>query len=165
MGRWSFFRVGFYLMGVCWLQVGCHTPSLPEEKPEHHLAMVVQRGEVLYVDRVDSRMVMTVHPGSGDPKDFHSFLIGWRDSLPGTDKKKIGQMTKYFQYDMQRDWVALVKGDSVYPVFFQEKPELDGRVKEGILVFELPAGLQPDTLVYKDSFGSWGTQLLALNRQ
>jgi hypothetical protein len=47
-------------------------------------------------------------------------------------------------------------------VFFQEKPGLSEMVKEGVMVFETPSGKMPDTLIYRDSFGPWGTQILSL---
>lgn len=115
---------------------------------------------MLYVDRADNRMVMQAGPGLA--ANFSSFRIGWTDSLtadgPGREREK------YFQYQMQQDWRALVNGDTLYPAFFQEKPGLNQQLKEGVIVFESAQGVQPDTLVYRDSFGNWGTQIFVLNR-
>ncbi len=149
-------------IGICIVLPACRNPSVVVS-PKVHLAIVSEAGATLYLDRLESRSVMKEDVSSGSKTIFCSFLVGWQDSAFIMDKKKGMAREKYFQYDMQKDWVALVKGDSVYPVFFQERPGLNSQLKEGALVFEIPAGARADTLVYKDSFGVWGTRLFVLN--
>ena len=127
-----------------------------------HLVSAHQPGALLYLDRMDNRAVMQAVDTAGKT-NFCSFLVGWRDSLPATDAKKRQDRERYFQYSMQQDWVAMVDGDSLRPVFFQQKPGLDPQLDEGAMVFEIPRGRQVDTLVYRDSFGAWGTQIFVLN--
>ncbi len=124
-----------------------------------HLVSVRQPGAMLYLDRLANRAVMQ----SADTTAFCSFLVGWRDSLAGTDAKKRLDRERYFQYTMQQDWTAMVDGDSLRPVFFQQKPGLDPQLDEGAMVFEIPRGHRVDTLVYRDSYGGWGTQIFVLN--
>ncbi len=142
------------------LLLSCHSRQPSIYPAEKHQAAVKRPGTMLYVDRADNRMVMQATPGSAN--DFSSFRIGWTDSLTalGANREK----ERYFQYRMQQDWRALVNGDTLYPVFFQEKPGLNQQLKEGVIVFENAQGVQPDTLVYRDSFGNWGTQIFVLNR-
>jgi hypothetical protein len=152
-----------WLAGVL-LLAACHQPS-PAPPAERHLAMVSWAGSSISIDKADNRSVMRTEPAPGAATVFSSFLVRWEDSLAGTDRKRDLEREKYFQYHMQKDWVALINGDSLYPVFFQGKPELNRQRKEGVMVFEIPSDRQPDTLVYKDSFTSGGAQLFVLNRK
>lgn len=135
--------------------------SLAAVEPKHLIA-VKKPKEVLYLDRLDNRVVLAKADTAG-PTTFCSFLVGWRDSLFLTDAKRMQEREKYLQYDMQRDWTVMMGGDSLKPVFYQEKTHLDGLVREGALVFEIPRGRQVDTLIYRDTYGDWGTQLFVLN--
>ena len=148
-------------IGICLLLTACGNPQ-STVAVKQHLAAVSRPGEILYVDHLDNRVVLKEEAAAGSTTVFCSFLVGWQDSTLQTDKKKSLAREKYFQYDMQKDWTALVKGDSLHPVFFQEKSGLNSQLKEGALVFEVPAGEQPDTLIYKDSFGGWDQQVLVL---
>jgi hypothetical protein len=141
----------------------CQSRTAPSIAPEKHLAQLTRQGASLYVDRVDNRVVL--QPGKTAQNKFCSFRIGWTDSLAVTGKSASPEKERYFQYTVQHDWKALAGGDTLIPVFFQEKPGLNQQLKEGVMVFETPTGRQPDTLVYRDSFGAWGTQILILNRK
>ncbi len=144
------------------LLVACnHAGSL--QTPEKHLVMLARPGSSLYLDRASNRMVM--QEDSSADSHFCSFQVGWADSLPDKDKKASIAKERYFQYNMQGDWKALINGDSLQVVFFQEKPSLQQEKKEAVMVFETPGGQQPDTLVYRDSFGSWGTQIFVVNNR
>jgi hypothetical protein len=146
----------------CLLLAACHNRNTPAAVPERHLASAARPGAGLYIDRVDIRVVMQTD--SSTPNNFCSFRIGWADSTTGTDKVKALEKERYFQYAIQNDWKALAGGDTLKAVFFQEKPALGGLLKEGVMVFEMNQGQQPDTLIYRDSFGAWGTQIFVLNR-
>lgn len=155
-------------VGVCILFAGCHmgasSDSAQQNATVRHLVGVDRRGASLYIDRVDNRAVLKMTQNSGKT-EFCSFLVGFRDSSIVSGNKEALAAEKYFQYDMQNNWIALVNGDSLHPVFFQQRPGLDAQLKEGVMVFEVPLGIRPDTLVYKDSFGSWGTNFFVLNRK
>ena len=143
---------------------GCrHRPmaSLAAVEPRHLIALKKPK-EVLYLDRLDNRVVLAKADTTG-PTTFCSFLVGLKDSLFLTDGKRLQEREKYLQYDMQRDWTVLMGGDSLKPVFYQQKTHLDGLVREGALVFEIPKGRQIDTLIYRDTYGDWGTQLFVLS--
>ena len=146
---------------ICLLLAACHNKSAPAAVPEKHLALLTRPGTSLYVDRVDNRVLMQADPATKN--HFYSFRIGWTDSAAGIDKRQSLEKERYFQYTMQYDWRALSGGDTLSAVFFQEKPGLSDQLKEGVMVFETPSGRQPDALIYRDSFGAWGTQLFVLN--
>ena len=145
------------------LLVACHSRTAPAATAEKHLILLTRPGAALFVDRVDNRVVM--QKDNTSQNRFCSFRIGWADSAAGIDKSKAVEKERYFQYKVQQDWKALAGGDTLLPVFFQERPGLSEQLKEGVIVFETPEGRQPDTLIYRDSFGAWGTQLFVLNRK
>jgi len=138
----------------------CHNTHKPVVNSARHLALVSRPGNAIYVDRADNRMVMQTD--SAVQKNFCSFLIGLTDSSAGKNNQGSTERERYIQYELQKDWKALANGDTLQAVFFQEKPGLDQQVKEGVMVFETPGGIQPDTLIYRDSYGNWGTQILSL---
>jgi len=139
----------------------CHTAGAEKKIQTLHLAVVTQPGAMLYVDKVDNKRVMKEEK-SIDNKHFVSYKVGFYDSTLVTDKKKQEEVGLYYQYKMSYDWKAIVNGDSLSPVFFQPVTTLNNQVKEGILVFELPADKQPDTLVYNDASGTWNTRIIEL---
>ena len=143
----------------------CHSVAPTTRPAVQHLALISRPGEALYIDRVSNSTVMKERNDGSAKTSFCSFLVGWQDSTINAASEDSRDREKYFQYDMQKDWVALVKGDSVYPVFFQERPTLGQQCKESVLVFELPRGSVTDTLVYKHGYGSWGTRLFVLNEK
>lgn len=136
----------------------CHSHVPSATPPEKHLVLIHRPGAAIYIDRVDNRVVMQNSDATGNK--FCSFRIGLADSM---NTKPSLEKERYFQYTMQGDWKALAGGDTLLAVFFQEKPSLNAMVKEGVMVFETPEGRQPDTLIYRDSYGAWGTQLFVLN--
>jgi hypothetical protein len=140
-----------------------HRPVMAPVESKH-LIVIHRLGQDLYLDRLDNHAVLQQADTAG-PTTFCTFLVGWRDSLQLTDAKRIQEKEKYIQYSMQQDWTAVVAGDSVKPVFLQEKPYLEGKVREMALVFEIPRNYRTDTLVYRDTYGTWGTQVFVLNEK
>jgi hypothetical protein len=129
---------------------------------EQHWAAVSSTGiGSMYLDKVPAKAVMQ-DMGSGDANTvFLSYKVGFLDSSHnGIHGKADLEKGKYYQYNMYRDWVALVDGDSVQPVFYQPMVKRQQLREEGILVFEIPKDKQIDTLVYTDSFGPWGRQVI-----
>lgn len=143
---------------------GCRQRPVMAVVEAKHLISISKSREVLYLDRLDNRVVLHAEDSSGSTT-FSSFLVGLLDSLAPKDGDKKREREKYIQYEMQRDWTAIVGGDSLKPVFMQEKPYLDGQLRENALVFEIPRGSRADTLVYRDTYGDWGTQVFVLNEK
>jgi hypothetical protein len=138
--------------------------SCKEVKQTHatrkHLASVNNRGiGMIYVDKISSGAVIKTSDSTGDT-EFYCYLVGFVDSIITMKPKDNKDLAtgKYYQYDMQHDWMALANGDSIKPVFFQLKQKFEQNKYEGILVFEAMKGKEPDTLVYTDSYGSWGSR-------
>ena len=140
-------------------QLSCHQPEGVKKDHFRHLAEIHKNGLVLYIDKVDSRQVIK----SENYSAFSSYKIGFVDSMPA-NKKMQQEQAVYFDYRMGNDWKAVIGSDSIAPVYFQPVTGLNKMIKEGILVFELPHGKQPDALVYNDSFGDWQQQTIALNQ-
>ena len=116
---------------------------------------------VLYVDQADPFRVMQVID-SGNTT-FIAYKVGLRDLNGQLNNKQKQERGKYLQYDLPRDWSLRVQRDSFAPVFFQPVVKTIEQEDEGILVFEIPSGLNPDTLIYHDSFGGWGIQKIILS--
>lgn len=161
-------RIIYYFALTGLLLVACQNRSTPT-RPRKHLAQLNRPGSALYVDRVDNGMVMETD--SATQKSFSCFLIGISDSTAGIagtsvgERQRLVEKERYFQYTIQNDWKALAGGDTLLAVFFQEKPASGSLVKEGVIVFETPPGKKPNTLIYRDSFGTWGTQILSLTEK
>jgi len=149
-----------YVLFFGTLLAACHTRPIAGAGSEKHLSQAKRPGTAIFVDKVDNTTVMQQEADSG--KRFYSYSIVWTDSLASINPDR--QKEKYFQYDMQKDWRALANGDTLYPAFFQEKPGFDRQRKEGVIVFENARGIEPDSLLYRDSYGDWGTQIFVLKR-
>ncbi|HET6995789.1 MAG TPA: hypothetical protein VFI06_12445 [Chitinophagaceae bacterium] len=134
--------------------------SVPE--PKHYLEIRERGIGMITLDKVPNKMVM--QQGTNNNGPFFSYKVAFLDSSLQTDRKKQIDIGKYFQYDMYKDWVMLVKGDSVRPVFFQPEIKRITQLDEGVIVFEVPSGIEPDTLLYLDSYGTWGVHQLFLNK-
>jgi hypothetical protein len=141
--------------------------SKKQGKPvERHAAEINNKGiGMIYADKIPCNAVMQETRDTGSHTVFHCYRIGFIDSLfvaKATGKKDL-DAGKYYQYGMEKDWVALVNGDSLTPVFFQPKERFEEQRHEAVIVFETPGDKEPDTLIYKDSYGAWSTQQLILN--
>lgn len=141
--------------------VACHTSPDAKTAPKRHQANVSMKGASLYIDRINCRPA--ADSTSTSPKILVSFLVGVTDSSKSPERHGAITRELYMQYKMDKDWVAVVNGDSIRSVYAQHHPGPDTQKEEEVLVFEVPAGQQPDTLVYTDSFGSWGTQIVVLD--
>lgn len=153
-----------WLIACCCLGMlyGCGRVVKAEPAQPKHWAEVTQKGTGrFYMDQVPVEKVMKV-TGTGSTR-FICYQVGFEDEIMITDKAKLQERGKYFQYDMQKDWLLKLKEDSLKPVFFQPSVKMDRNINEGVLVFEVPAGQVPDTLIYRDAFGAWGVQKIILN--
>jgi hypothetical protein len=144
------------------LLLACHSPAANRAgKAEHMAELKHTTGSLLYVDRVDNRAVIATDAGDSSGREFRSYRVGIKDSLT-YDAKETEAWGKYFNYSMQYDWVAMANGDSVHAAFFQPLP-VTGKANEGILVFEVPAGSNPDTLVYTPSYRLHEQEMIVLH--
>ncbi len=158
-------RVLFFFGAILATVSGCrHRPVMGPPVEPRHLVSMHRPKEVLFIDPLDNRVVLQKEDTSG-PTRFCSFLVGLGDSVPINDADRKREREKYIQYGMQKDWSVIVGGDSLKPVFMQEKPHLGGELRESALVFEVPRGSRVDTLVYRDTYGDWGTQVFVLNEK
>jgi hypothetical protein len=141
----------------------CHPSTAGTRKENRHMAEVKYGdGSRLYVDKASNQaLIKTV--GNDTAYTFCCYRVGMADSTR-YDKKQEEAWNKYFDYDMQYEWIALHQGDSLAAVFFQPALSRDKNAREGILVFEVPKGVSPDSLVYKKSYGNHkANQLIVLN--
>jgi hypothetical protein len=157
--RW---RGLFSVAAMLLISAACRETHSTVSEDRKHLVSAGKPGEILYIDRLDNRAILQREDSAG-PTGFCSFLVGWRDSLPAGDGKRTVEKEKYIQYHMQQDWTAIVGGDSIKPVFLQEKPYLNQLLREAAMVFEIPRGSRADTLIYRDTWGDWGVQVFILN--
>lgn len=149
------------IAGLCCAACGSRA-SAPEQKLQEHWAQVSNPAlGVLYVDQTDpSRVMKIVDPGN---TTFVAYKVGLRDATGQTDQKQKQARGKYLQYDLPGDWSLRIQHDSFAPVFFQPVVKTIEQEDESILVFEIPTGTNPDTLIYRDSFGGWGIQKIILS--
>jgi hypothetical protein len=132
---------------------------------EVHQAQVRNKGTgMIYVDEIPCNTMMRENTSNGK-YCFRCYTVGFVDSLllANATGKKNTETGKYFQYDMQYDWTALVNGDSVKPIFFHLKQGFKEYRHEGVLVFETSRNKKPDLLLYNDSYGSWGAQQFSIS--
>jgi hypothetical protein len=132
---------------------------------EIHQVQVQREGiGAIYVDEIPCNAVVR-QDSTDDNYCFRCYAVGFVDSLllANATGKKTTETGKYFQYDMQYDWTALVNGDSVKPVFFHVKQGFKEYRQEGVLVFETPRNKKPDLLLYNDSYGPWGAQQFSIS--
>ena len=156
-------------MSACWLClfVAACAAAKDKQESERHGSSIHKAGSgMIYADSSDCNRVMKITDSGDGTTEFKCFRIGFIDSLAlgkATDKKDLEAGT-YFQYKVDKDWKLLVNGDSLSTVFFEPLVKKEGHRTEGILVFEVPVHSIADTLVYHDSFGSWGLQQLIISR-
>lgn len=135
--------------------------QLQTNKATHKVDINWPDGSRLYIDKVDPRSVMQITE-SDSLTTFCCYKIGMTDSISYNKEQEL-EWNKYFNFGMQNDWLAMINGDSLAPVFLH--PILTGqKQKEAVLVFEIPAGKEPDTLVFKRSYGLSSTpEIILLN--
>ncbi|HLP39533.1 hypothetical protein [Lacibacter sp.] len=119
---------------------------------------------MIYIDKGDCTKLL--RSDSVSATTFVCYRIGVLDSVQTKNGNASYEEEKsvYYQYNMEHDWKALYQGDSLSPVFFHVTNRKQKNRFEGVLVFETPTGKNPDTLIYNDTYGVWGKQLIVLNR-
>lgn len=143
----------------------CHQVTTRQKAVEEHYLEIRERGKGrIYLDKVANRQVMVAKQEDTGKSHFVSYRVSFEDSVLITDIKKQQERGRYYQYEMEKDWIMLVNGDSIRAVFAQPFPKHSLPLTESIVVFELSEGLQPDTLFYRDSYGYWGQHFILLNK-
>lgn len=148
------------------VMTGCKQKKSGNGMTEQHWAEVKMPGVgMIYVDEVSCSSVLSEVDSSKGETRFHCYRVGLIDSLPAkaNDKKDL-EKGKYYQYDMYKDWAALINGDSIRPVFYQPMIKKEINKEESILVFEIIKSKHADTLVYNDSYGLWGRRVIIKNK-
>lgn len=152
-----------YFSVFTFLWAGC-TSSKNQNMPEverHWIELSRPSVGVMYIDTIPLTAIMKVDDEAEMNKKFKAYLVGFRDSSSVVNKEVEVEKNRYFEFGMQNDWGAVVDGIQVNPAFYQSKTMVSNKVREGIMVFET-MGINPDTLIYNDSFGSWGLQKFIL---
>lgn len=147
------------------LLAACVQPGKPLAKGPDHYLQIQERGVgCIYVDKTEPGSVLADVKQLNGQTRFCAFKVGFEDSVLLADRQKQLNQGKYYQYDMEKDWVLLAQGDSIRPVFYQPAVQRTPQLNEGVLVFEVPAGSNADTLYYNDSWGFWGRHIILLNK-
>ena len=144
------------LAAATWLSCNSRKPA-PKEPV--HMAQTGWIGSAgAYADRIPNKAILKEDGGDSGSTVFYCLRIGLYDSTGSSDGKLEAAREKYYQLDMYRDWVLLDKGDTIVPVFYQPVPRRMDKLTEQVLVFEVPRGFQPSTLVYKDPYKLLGNR-------
>jgi hypothetical protein len=129
--------------------------------PQKHTAEIQKKGiGCIFLDRVSNAMILKENLGDSNSNRFVSIKVGFKDDNLIADRSVAKERGLYYQFGMEKDWVALVQNDSITPVFYQPLEQRMQQLHEGILVFEISQGRFPDTLCYKDALGIWGKQMV-----
>lgn len=150
-------------MALAILAAACKDQNPPRKK---HELEIFKPGRFFYLDQVKNKQVMQISDAAED-KGYASYLVGFLDSnwVPDPQQpKKEDERQTYYRFNMQDRWRAVLNGDSLIPVFYQPVPQTDKRLNAGVLVFQLPEGIRPDTLVYRDAADGWDNMTISLKQ-
>ena len=131
-----------------------------------HELEIFRPGSFFYLDQVKNKQVLQIKDAEED-KLYASYLVGFHDSTWAPDPqqpKKAEERQVYYQFNMSNNWRAIVNGDSLLPVFYQPVPNADNKVNAGVIVFQLPEGTRPDTLVYRNAADGWENMIISLKQ-
>jgi hypothetical protein len=144
------------LATAAWLSCTSRKPAQTEPK---HMAQTGWIGSAgAYADRIPNKVILKEDGGDSGATVFYCLRIGLYDSTGSSGDKLETAREKYYQLDMYRDWVLINKEDTITPVFYQPVPRKKDKLTEQVLVFEIPRGFRPSTLVYKDPYKLLGNR-------
>lgn len=152
-------------LGVLLLILAASCKEANPARKKHELE-IFRPGSFFYLDQVKNKQVMQIKDAEED-KLYASYLVGFYDSTWAPDPqqpKKTEERQVYYQFNMSNHWRAIVNGDSLLPVFYQPVPNADNKVNAGVIVFQLPEGIRPDTLVYKSAADGWENMIVSLKQ-
>lgn len=144
--------------------IGCDHKKHGVKKNVKHLVLLPYStvGQ-LYIDSVPNKLVLKEQLNDTGIYKFCCFRIGFTDSTVYEKKEQV-LLNKYFDYEMQKDWVAVVNGDSIIPVLLQPIVKKDAFTREFLLVFEINKPNRIDSLAYKNNFKQGTILQIELNR-
>lgn len=97
----------------------------------HYLEIRLDGRGIITLDRVPVGHVLS----RGDTSAFCAYLISFTDSSGPSGKASSRDITaKYYQYQMEKDWVVLDRGDSVRAVFYQPNIKISKHRKKKMTV-------------------------------
>lgn len=128
-----------------------------------HAATSSLFGKTIWADPLNCSQIMQADSGYAG---FYCFRIGLTDSsaMKITDEKIKQEIDKYWQYDMWQDWMMLVGGDTIRPVFHEPATSLNVVEKKAVLVFETEVMRAVDTLLFTDRRNGNFVHHLIINR-
>jgi len=134
-----------------------------ESPDEQHWASGKREGVGTYfIDQIPAERVMKV-TDSGNTT-FKAFEINFNVATHPNEKKEDLAAGEYYNYQMQYDWTALSRNDSLKPVFFQSYPTLKQGEFKSVIIFEMAADKNIDTLIYQDQKAIWGIQKIIVSK-
>lgn len=143
----------------------CNNASGTKKTVTHWAAINYKKGKLIYADAVQSGSVMQRTKSDEINNDsFFCYKISLIDSTLHEQKEDL-ERNKYFDYEMQKNWVVLLNGDSVHAVFFQLMIKKNKMLQEGVLVFELPSTAKPDSLIYRNTIDPNNPETIVLNHK
>lgn len=131
-----------------------------------HELEIFKPGSLFYLDQVKNKQVMQISDPAED-KRYASYLVGFLDSnwMPDPQQpRKEEDRLNYYRFHMAEKWRAIVNGDSLIPIFYQPVPQIDKKLNSGVIVFEVPDGQRPDTLVYSGTEDGWDNMTISLKQ-
>jgi hypothetical protein len=154
--------IGIGCLAVIMGLLSCYNKTQREMEPAevHEIAVHLPGKGMIYVDRMSSNKVLNV--AETGENNFHTYRVGFIDSLLAKQQDADPELNNYYQFRMANDWVALVNGDSLRPVYHQPEPKRIQQDLRGVIVFDLPRNEVPDSLIFLDSKNIWGIQKLSL---
>ncbi len=134
-----------------------------KDAPAHLIEHFFEKGKSVFIDTISNKCVMKEMDNDTGTTVFYSYRVTITDSTI-RDEKQNAKWQKYFRFDFQYDWKAIVDGDSITPVFFQAVvPKKNLYSDDAIIVFELKKGFSADTLTFNNRFDEKGMQVFDLN--
>jgi hypothetical protein len=154
--------------GIVWILLFAFGVACKDKEParKKHELEIFKPGSFFYLDQVQNKQVMQIRDAADD-KRYASYLIGFLDSnyVPDPQQpKKEEERMNYYRFHMQDKWRAVLNGDSLIPVFYQPATQMDKRLNTGVIVFEIPEGMRPDTLLFRDAEDGWNNMMISLKQ-
>jgi hypothetical protein len=138
-----------FVVSLC---ISCHDTQ-PGVRVIKHMAQTGWAGSAgAYADQVPNSAILKEDGGDTGTTVYYCLRVGLYDSTDVADKELETAREKYFQQDMYKDWVLDIGGDSVAPLFSQPIPRKQQKLTEQVLVYEIPKGVHPSQLIYKDPY-------------
>ncbi|MBV4358905.1 hypothetical protein [Pinibacter aurantiacus] len=148
---------------------GCKNSNTKQEvvvPQKKHWVEITGKNKMIYVDSFPTNQLLQNDSSNVNAvTKFCCYKVEFIDNnAQAVSNGKKEEDSKYFLYDMYKDWKIVNNGDSIAPIHFQPLTKMSTEKNEGILVFEVNKDLNPDTLFFNDKNGVWGSHIIALGR-